>query len=121
MESLQGFDLSSEMIAERLLVIARVKDGLGWKKLSRKLLLVIGSGGCRTEGVQSHPRGTDSVLCRGDISHDGRPPEKEQASTHVVSSVLGVLNLRCLWTKWGKCSGEMVHCNLEVTWLQVSV
>ena len=70
-ESLQGFDLSSEMIAERLLVIARVKDGLGWKKLSRKLLLVIGSGGCRMEGVQSHPRGTDSVLCRGDISHDG--------------------------------------------------
>lgn len=48
----------------------------------------------------------------GDIfSHDGRPLEKEQAHIYVMSSVLGVLNLRCTWTKRGKCSGG--NCTLE--------
>lgn len=56
MWSTAGFDLRSGVIAKRSLVIARVEDGLGvvgvgGEKLSRNLLQVIGSGGCRMEGV----------------------------------------------------------------------
>lgn len=53
------------------------------------------------EGVQHHPR-------------DGRSREKEHSYTyhiHVMSSVLGVLNLRCSWIKWGRCLGG--NCTLE--------
>lgn len=61
-EPLQGFcsrHVNSGVIAKTSLVRARVEGGLGWGKLSRNLLQVVGSGGYGREGVQSHPGGTD--------------------------------------------------------------
>ena len=58
-EPLQGFALSCGVVAKISLVRAKMEGGLGWGKLSRNLLRMVGSGGYRREGVQSHPGGTN--------------------------------------------------------------
>lgn len=92
-ESLQGFDLSSEMTTKRLLVIARVEGRwIGWEEAEQKT----SAGDWIRRMLDGRgPESPQGNSVKGDISHDGQPPEKEQAHPCVMSSVLGVLNLRC--------------------------
>lgn len=84
----------------------------GEGKLSKKLLRVIGSGGCRREGDELPWRSWLWHFVQGDtFSHDNRTLENEQVHWGDTSSALGVLYLRCSWTKWGRCPGG--NCTLE--------
>lgn len=93
MGSLQGFNLSSEMITTRLLVIARVEGRwIGWEEAEQKTSA--GDWIRRLLGGRG-PESPQGNSVEGDIFHDGQPPEKEQAHPCVMCSVLGGLNLRC--------------------------
>lgn len=100
------FDLSSEMITTRFTVIARVGRKMDWGGgMSRRLLLVIGSGGCRVgrgpESASGNCRRASSWIitlhCIG----------KSRLIHGPQSSVLGVEFEVCM-NQMGKRSG--VNC-----------